>query len=359
MGELWNAAKGAGLWSWSPADWAWSPETVRWSLDLGMPKSPVYFDVSTDAMPPQVRYEMWRTLLYYSFEGDPLSAQAARDFSARTQCLITDPVQLLRYRSCAVSGRGVPADLANDRETYTIGVVLEGARTYEQEDSAAPVVSRASDFFVFDNRWHSRVAWSDHRAVQVSVPRAELEQRIGERIPDPATMVRLLGESHMGEVLKHQMLLSAKHMAAANEVERDFMLGQLMQLALFACESATAHTALRNPPRRDLFGAAVALIEQNIGRPGLDARMIQTHLGCSRATLYRAFAEAGTSVSNAIAQLRIKRAKAVLATSPDLPVGVVAARCGWYDSASFARAFRRHEGLSPSEFREELRTSRA
>ncbi|MFO6446275.1 helix-turn-helix domain-containing protein [Erythrobacter sp. NE805] len=354
MGELWSAAKEAGLWSWSPTDWAWSPETVRWSLDLGMPKAPVYFDVSTDAMPQHARYEMWRTLLYYSFEGDSLPADAARAFSARTQCLITDPVQLLHYRSKAVSGRGVPADRANDRETYTIGVVVAGRRTYAQE-GAGEVVSRAGEFFVFDNRWSSRVAWSDHRAVQISVPRAELEQRIGERIPDPAAMVALLGGSPMGEVLKSQMLLAARHMVAANEVERDFMLGQLMQLALFACESATAHNPLRGSQRADLLGAALGLIEQNLGRPGLDARMLQAHLGCSRATLYRAFAEAGTSVSNAIAQMRIKRAKAILAGAPELPVGTVAARCGWYDSASFARAFRRHEGLSPSEFREKYR----
>lgn len=356
MGELWDAAKEAGLWSWSPEEWAWSPETVRWSLDLGMPKAPVYFDVSTDAMPAHARYEMWRTLLYYSFEGDRLSPEAGRAFTARTQCLITDPVQLLRYRSSAVSGRGIPADQASDRETYTIGVVLEGSRAHAQ-DSAAPVVSHTGDFFVFDNRWSSRVTWSDHRAVQISVPRAELEQRLGERIPDPAAMVSLLGRAHMGGVLKYQMLLAAKHMAAANEVERDFMLGQLMQLVLFTCETATAEAAVRVPPRRDLFGAALAIIEQNLGRPGLGARMLQAHLGCSRATLYRAFAETGTSVSNAIAQVRIKRAKAILAATPELPVGTVAARCGWYDSASFARAFRRHEGLSPSEFRERCRAN--
>lgn len=356
MGQEWQKAKAAGLWSWTPDEWAWTPENLRWTLELGMPKAPVFFDVSTDPMPPDSRYEMWSTLLYYSFEGDPLAPEAAKHFSASARCLITDPVQLLEYRSSAVSGRGLPADRAKDRETYTLGVVVAGERRYEQ-DGAAPVVSRAGDFFVFDNRWTSRVAWTDHRAVQISVPRADVEQRIGRPIPDPADMMRLLETVPIGHVLKAQMQLAARHAADAGVNEREFLLSQLMQLALFACETATAALPARTPPRRDLLVAARAIIEQNIGRPAFDARALHTQLGCSRATLYRAFAEAGTSVSDMIAQLRVERAKSLLGSAPHMPVNVVAARCGWYDSASFARAFRRHAGISPSAFREQSKAS--
>lgn len=356
MGQEWETAKAAGLWSWSPSQWAWSPDHLRWSLGLGLPKAPVFFDVSTDPMPPSARYEMWRTLLYYSFEGDPLSPEAQRNFSARTQCLITDPVQLLRYRSSAVSGHGLPADRANDRETYTIGIVIAGERIYEQA-GCAPVTSRAGDFFVFDNRWSSRVSWSDHHAVQISVARAEIEQRLGGHVPDPEIMTRALNGSRMGAVLKEQISLATKTVVDATEAERDFMLLQLMQLALFACETATADLAERAPSRRDLLASAMSLIEQNLARPGLDAKLLQARLGCSRATLYRAFAEAGTSVSDTIARARMERAKALLAGSPDMPIGIVAARSGWYDSASFSRAFRRHAQTSPSEFREQFRST--
>lgn len=350
MGQKIDAAKEAGLWSWSPQQWAWSADHVRWSLSLGLPKIPVFFDVSTESLPEGSRYEVWRGLLYYSFDADPLSPQDEAAFAARTQCLIGDPAQLLHYRSASVSGRGLPADLADDRETYVIGVVIEGERRYEQA-GASPVISRAGDFFVFDNRWHSRVAWSDHRAVQLSVARADLEQRLGGAIPDPALLMRMLETSRMGQALKAQLHLTAAHMVGANEAERTFMLDQLMQLALFTCESATADATARVPAHSDLVLSALQLIEQNITRPGFDSKVLQAQLGCSRATLYRAFAEVGTSVSDTITQLRIARAKAMLARSPEMPVGLVAARSGWYDSASFARAFRRREGMSPSEFR--------
>lgn len=354
MGLDWEVAKAAGLWTWSPSQWLWSPDHLRWSLGLGLPKAPVFFDVSTDPVPPAARYEMWRTLLYYSFEGDPLTPDVARDFSARTQCVISDPVQLLRYRSSAVSGHGLPADRANDRETYTIGIVIEGERIYEQE-GCAPVTSRAGDFFVFDNRWPSRVSWSDHQAIQVSVARAEIERRLGGRVPEPEVMTRAMGACRMGAVLKAQMSLAAQAMAEASEAERDFLLTQLMQLALYACETATANLGERAPSRRDLLTSALSVIEQNLASPGLDAKLLQARLGCSRATLYRAFAKTGTSVSDTIARARMERAKALLAGSPDMPIGIVAARSGWYDSASFARAFRRHAQASPSEFREQFR----
>lgn len=354
MGQEWQSAKSAGLWSWSPEQWSWTTHHARWSLGLGLPKVPVFFDVSTDGLPQASRYEVWRNLLYYSFDSDPLAPEAQAAFAARTQCLIGDPAQLLRYRSSAVSGRGLPAAVADDRETYVIGVVIEGERRYDQ-DGASPVVSRAGDFFIFDNRWYSRVAWSDHRAIQLSVARADLEQRLGGSIPEPATLMQLLESSQMGKALKAQMHLTARFMAGATEAERAFMLDQLMQLALFTCETATEAFAERSPAHSDLFLSALQLIEQNISRPGFDARALQAQLGCSRATLYRAFAEVGTSVSNTITELRIARAKAMLARSPDMPVGHVAARSGWYDNASFARAFRRREGMSPREFREHLR----
>lgn len=353
MGQEWAGPEPAGLFSWSSEIWSWSPEHVRWTLDLGLPTAPVFFEVSTDQFPVEARYDSWRKLLYYSFEGDPLPEGAAQAFTARTSCLISDPVQLVSYSSSAVSGRGVPADRADDRETYTLGVVEEGERRYEQE-GARPAVSRPGEFFVFDNRWHSRVTWSDHAAVQLSVRRADLEQRIGGAIPEPVEMMALLEAAEMGQMLKGQIRLAAKHMAGMRENEREFLLAQLLQLTMFACETATAANAYHAPQRRDLWSAAITLIERNLGRPAFGAKALQSQLGCSRATLYRAFAEKSTSVSEQIANMRVARAKVMLSASPDMPINIVAARCGWYDSASFARAFRRHTGLSPSGFREQL-----
>lgn len=347
MGSSINAAGG---------HWLWSPDLGRYSLaTFGLPEVPVYFEITANIAPEAERYDYWRTIAYYSFEADPLPPGSAGLFHAHARALIGQKTQLFAYKSAAVSGRGIPAAIADDRESYLIGLVLEGYRHYA-EDNADLASSGPGQFFVFDNRGRSRVSWSTHNAIHISLPRAELERVLGGRIPPPLTMGRALEKSLMAPALKSLMQVTAAQMAAANDAERAFMLNQITQLALFACESGTAHLHdNKTSIRSDLRAAALQLIEQDLANPGLSVAQLQAKLGCSRATLYRAFAGAENGVSDVIADLRIRRAKAMLAGAPGLPVSLVAIRCGWYDSASFARAFRRREGMSPSEYREQLR----
>lgn len=338
-------------WNWRPDQWAWSPGAGRWSVSLGLPQAPLYFELSTDGVPIGSRYEFWRNLVFYSFDADPPSPETPGTFSARSQCLVGDPAQLYLYRSDPISGNGVPADRSDDRETYVLGLVLEGERRHQQAGETA-VTSRAGEFFVFDNRWRSRVEWSRHRALHLSLARADVERTLGGQIPPPDKMLGMLEASRMGQALKAQLRIVTGHMAKANGVERSFLLGQLMQFALFTCENATADLPASGERRTGLLAAALQVIEQNLARPGFDTAAIQAELGCSRATLYRAFAAIDASVADTITRMRVERAKALMARSPNMPIGLVATRCGWYDSATFARAFRRLHGITPSEFRE-------
>lgn len=339
---------------WSLDRWAWSPEQGRWSLAFGLPRTPLYFEVTTDHVPPDRQYEFWRSIVYYSFDADPRPADASGSFDARSQCLVGDPAQLYHYRSDAVSGRGIPAANSDDRETYAIGLVLSGERHHQQANEPG-VVSRTSQFFVFDNRWPSLIRWTAHEGLHLSLARADVESRLGGHIPPPDAMLRLLETSRMASALKTHLQMVTRCMAQASDVERTFMLGQLMQFALFVLEGATAGHAGRQERRPDLMAAALQLIEQNLWRPGFDVSALLDQLGCSRATLYRAFSDSPIGVAETIVAMRIARAKAMLAAAPEMTIGLIANGCGWYDSASFARAFRRSEGISPSEYRHRLR----
>lgn len=249
----------------------------------------------------------------------------------------------------------MPAALADDRETYLVGVVLQGQRNYA-EDRGGSVTSQAGQFFVFDNRGSSQVSLSAHEAVHISLPRGEVERLLGGRIPSPDEMCRALELSRMGAALKSQLCTIAEHMTHANDVERGFLLGQVTQMAFFTCETAAADILGRDQAdSENLYSLAISLIEQELTSPKLTVSRLVAQLGCSRATLYRAFSKVEGGVSEVISAMRIERAKAVLAAAPSMPINLVAARCGWDDSGSFARAFRRHEGLSPSEYREHLR----
>ncbi len=77
-------------------------------------------------------------------------------------------------------------------------------------------------------------------------------------------------------------------------------------------------------------------------------------IATSRRQLQRVFAElAGTGFREELAAIRMERAAELL--HGPMPVGDVARRVGYRQSAQFAKAFRAHHGTVPSEYRARVR----
>ncbi|RYD47583.1 MAG: AraC family transcriptional regulator [Sphingomonadales bacterium] len=73
--------------------------------------------------------------------------------------------------------------------------------------------------------------------------------------------------------------------------------------------------------------------------------------GLNRAKLTRGFRDLfSCSVADAIVQQRLGEAKQMLLVT-DLPVSSIGYRCGYLNNASFARAFSRHYGVAPTQYR--------
>lgn len=78
---------------------------------------------------------------------------------------------------------------------------------------------------------------------------------------------------------------------------------------------------------------------------------IASHCGLNREKLSRGFREMfGATVAEAIAEQRLQQASRMLLTT-DLPVSSVGYENGYLNNASFARAFGRRFGATPSDFR--------
>jgi AraC family transcriptional activator of pyochelin receptor len=73
--------------------------------------------------------------------------------------------------------------------------------------------------------------------------------------------------------------------------------------------------------------------------------------GLNRAKLTRGFRDLfSCSVADAIVETRLGEAKQMLLVT-DLPVSSIGYRCGYLNNASFARAFSRHYGVAPTQYR--------
>jgi AraC family transcriptional regulator, regulatory protein of adaptative response / methylphosphotriester-DNA alkyltransferase methyltransferase len=81
---------------------------------------------------------------------------------------------------------------------------------------------------------------------------------------------------------------------------------------------------------------------------------VAARIATSRRQLQRVFAEiGGTGFREELAAIRMERAAELLAGP--LPVGEIARRVGYRQSAQFAKAFRAHHGMVPSAYRERVR----
>jgi len=124
--------------------------------------------------------------------------------------------------------------------------------------------------------------------------------------------------------------------------------------------------ARRNPRRWSLseafddalLASARCQLGLHAGNPDLTAEQVAAMLGCSRAHLYRLFARQGETVVGALRQARLCGAGRLLESRTERQIGEIASRCGYSDFSAFDKAFRRHFGMTPSDFRHEAQSAR-
>ena len=102
--------------------------------------------------------------------------------------------------------------------------------------------------------------------------------------------------------------------------------------------------------RTSLFEDSVAIVEAEYGSE-LSLDDLARRVASSRRQLQRAYAEIGhTTFREHLTRVRMQRAAELLAVER-LTVREVANRVGYRQPAQFAKAFRRHAGVAPSEYR--------
>ena len=102
--------------------------------------------------------------------------------------------------------------------------------------------------------------------------------------------------------------------------------------------------------RTALFDDAVAIVESEYATD-LSLDDIARRVASSRRQLQRAYAEIGdTTFREHLTRVRMDRAAGLL-NDRGLTVREVARRVGYRQPAQFAKAFRRHLGVAPSDYR--------
>jgi AraC family transcriptional activator of tynA and feaB len=211
----------------------------------------------------------------------------------------------------------------------------------------------AGDIFVHDPRRKREIVWTKHRGLQLSMRRNGVEEIFGAAILPSTVLSTRLTASRLIPFLMAQLNLLAAHVGRLDDTDRSSMLQTTINLSIAALRAiAGSKSYMEAQSSRNLLAAALRFIEANLSDQSLGPTRLATALGCSRATIYRAFSENELTVAGVIRETRLKRAREMIEALPQqVTISDIAMRCGFFDASNFSRSFRARFGISPTDIR--------
>lgn len=340
-------------WSWAPDEWSWMPTEGPLKARLGPPPKYARLEVTTAPVPPPERYAFWREIVWPDWDDDRPTAAQRRDFRAAAQGLFCGERTLVTFESDPTSGGRARPPASEQGGALHVGLILSGERLSEAEGDG-PHRAQAGDLYAYDPDRAAQVRWPRrHRGVNLMIPRVALTQIFGHDVPPATALLAALSQSALAPLVAVQFRLMAQQASLFNDSEAEAAVGGTVELILAGLRSAHSTTARDDSaPAAALLLAARRYIENHLAERDLDAGRIAAALGCSRATLYRIFAEHDLTVSEAIRDVRLVRFRHLLRSQPSTAsIAAAAARCGLGDPRHVRRQFKAVFGLSPKDFR--------
>ncbi|HEY3684402.1 MAG TPA: helix-turn-helix domain-containing protein [Streptosporangiaceae bacterium] len=126
-------------------------------------------------------------------------------------------------------------------------------------------------------------------------------------------------------------------------------------IELLAATLTTPDPRTSPPPLPVLRLAMGRYIDSHLEYGDLSAKQLASTHGISVRTVHRLFAETGESLGDVVRRRRLARARAELAASHDTTITAIAARWGFADASHFSRLFKECYGMSPRDYRVNLR----
>ncbi len=122
----------------------------------------------------------------------------------------------------------------------------------------------------------------------------------------------------------------------------------------------TVGRGIPKPSYRDQLQAhIVRTLHDRYCEPSLSPSVVASDHGISKRYLHFILARAGTTFGGELLRIRLVRARQLLSDArfADVPIGEIAARCGFAEPSYFARCFRRRFGSAPGAYRTALSRS--
>lgn len=341
-------------WSWSPLEWGWLPTAGPPPSSAG-PSRAVSAKVDTRFADPTERFDLWRDVTGVSLDYEPTERTPTKGFQGSGFGFFTgQDGNFLLSNSDPLAVRRSQIHTQDAGNQISFGLMLDGERLAASSGDDR-VCNLAGDFFVDDGRRRLELVYPGRqRSVWLSIPRAAVVAIFRGDVPLPSEMAAALRASRLAPVIHGQFAAVARYGAQFTDIEGEAAITATSRLVLAALAATREDQARGLDDAPTLLIVARRYIESHLADPDLDVEAVAGAVGCSRAALYRAFAEGGSGVAEVIRELRLERMRALLETEP-LGVAEAAARCGFNDLRALQRRFKERFGLSPRDLQARAR----
>lgn len=192
------------------------------------------------------------------------------------------------------------------------------------------------------------------RQLMIDIKAEELFESSGDISP-PSSLLKIDGNLRAGQMLAQPL----------RDMILDFIENPLADIANSLSQDIRARLRLllrpsvHDTPRSDDVNAlrllrAERFIAEHLADAGLDAEAVANHMAMSLRNLNRVFIKHDCSVTQWIWQERLALAHRQLAdpAHASRSIGDIALECGFSTQAHFAREFKQHYGITPTQHRQ-------
>jgi AraC-like DNA-binding protein len=310
---------------------------VRTLVDRG-----AHARLSTDAVAAQDAFAYWREMICATFVRLAAEPVQSASFRGLIEHVPVGAVELSTVIAGSQHVTRTPRLISQETDEFLLASIqLLGRGLVEQDGRIAVLEAGEMAFYDstrpytlhFDEPFHQLVVQAPKRDLMLRDTRELTARTLGAGTPGPvvATFLVSLAESAKAQVDGTMLVPHA--------------VGLLSAAAACAGQMAPTQPSVDALTRQ----AAIEFLGRNLADPTLDADAVARACHVSRRTLYRVVGEEG--IATRLRRLRLERARALLLTDQDRPIGSVAAACGFETESGFHRAFRAATGETPAEYR--------
>lgn len=175
---------------------------------------------------------------------------------------------------------------------------------------------------------------------------AEMTYYWKELIRENGPVIHLPASEPIGQHLTNVWVKMFK-----GKIETDFAASAAAYGIAMALVEYTSHSVYAENKHTEPVVRAREFVEQHLSDPSIGVDELAEVAGLSRHHFSRRFKlETGLAPGEYLSNERLKMADALLHSTPD-PIHTISQNCGYRDPNYFARAFRKHFGISPHNYR--------